>query len=181
MYWCIAGTYKILSGPAVCTSCATGKFSGALAQTVESTCTSCNPNSNSPLTSTTISACTCNSGHTGPDGGTCTGCIAGTYKILPGAAACTLCVTGKFSTTLAATSDVCQDCKAGSYSAKTGNKAQSECDNCPAGTFSTTVSAISSATCIFCDAGKYQMSTGADSSSDCSQCPVGKSRPYGNL
>jgi hypothetical protein len=161
--------------------CGTGKYNAFTAKTSESDCLACSSNSNSPQTSIAQTACTCNSGHTGPDGGTCTGCIAGTYKRDIGAAACTLCVTGKFSTTLAATSDVCQNCKAGSYSAKTGNKAQSECDNCPAGTFSTVAAAISSATCTFCDAGKFQMSTGADSASDCSQCPVGKSRPYGNL
>ena len=178
---CPMGTYNDLTNQAQCKVCAAGKYNALTAQTSEGSCTSCSSNSNSPQTSTVITACTCNSGYTGPNGGACTGCVAGKYKIATGAAACTLCVTGKFSTTLAATSDVCQDCKAGSYSAKTGNKAQSECDNCPAGTFSTTVSAISSATCIFCDAGKYQMSTGADSSSDCSQCPVGKSRPYGNL
>jgi len=35
--------------------------------------------------------CTCGKGSTGPNGGTCTACEAGTYKDSPGPAACTAC------------------------------------------------------------------------------------------
>ena len=35
--------------------------------------------------------CACNTGYTGPNGGTCTACEAGKYKDAPGAGACTAC------------------------------------------------------------------------------------------
>ena len=38
--------------------------------------------------------CTCNAGFTGPNGGTCTACGAGTYKAVSGAGSCSDCPSG---------------------------------------------------------------------------------------
>ena len=59
----------------VCTPCQAGKFSAAAASSGQ--CTNCPSNSNSPQGSTSIGACTCNTGYTGSNGGPCTNCEAG--------------------------------------------------------------------------------------------------------
>jgi len=83
---CVAGTYKADKGTAQCQSC---------------------PNhSDSPASSISIIACTCNAGWTGPDGGLCTQCVAGKYKIASGDAACSNCSAGQYSAANGATSNV---------------------------------------------------------------------------
>ena len=64
------------------------------------------------LTWTTLQLCLCVSGYTGPDGGTCTACAAGTYKSVTGSAACTNCAAGKSA---AAGASACTICAAGWY------------------------------------------------------------------
>jgi len=54
--------------------------------------------------------CICDAGSTGPDKNMCIECIAGKYKIATGDAACTNCLKGQYSTTIGATSNVCQGC-----------------------------------------------------------------------
>jgi hypothetical protein len=58
-------------------------------------------------------ACQCDPGYTGPDGGSCAACQAGTYKVETGAAACTSCPT--FTTSPAASTAVaaCVNAKCG--------------------------------------------------------------------
>jgi len=60
-------------------------------------CENCPAFSTSPSHSTAASACVCNVGHTGADGGPCSACAAGKYKTTTGSVACTLCIPGKFS------------------------------------------------------------------------------------
>jgi len=52
----------------------------------------------------------CPPGLTGPNGGPCTECVAGTYKSETGNAACTNCAAGEYSRAVDTTSDVCQEC-----------------------------------------------------------------------
>ena len=59
-------------------------------------CIACPPNSCSPADSIDITACQCNAGYTGPNGGTCSQCLAGTYKVGLGPASCTVCPAGKY-------------------------------------------------------------------------------------
>lgn len=64
------GTYKTITGSATCTACPTG--------------------STSPVGSTSSAAyivLDCNTGYTGPSGGPCAECVAGTYKSATGSAA----------------------------------------------------------------------------------------------
>ena len=97
---CTEGKYKMSPGPDTCIQCVSGKFSIVTAATAESTCSSCPENSDAPAGS---AACICNAGFTGPNGGPCTACEAGKFKINIGSGACTNCGSGKFSTTVGAT------------------------------------------------------------------------------
>jgi hypothetical protein len=54
----------------------------------------CPSNSNAPSGSAT---CLCNQGYTGPDGGPCQACGAGTYKDSPGSGACSSCPSSVLS------------------------------------------------------------------------------------
>ena len=50
----------------------------------------CPKDSSSPAGSDALADCRCNTGYTGPDGGECAACVAGTYKDATGSAECTL-------------------------------------------------------------------------------------------
>jgi len=67
---CEAGKYKI-TGSTACVDCEVGKYSASVGATQSSTCLSCPTNADSSLGSSVSTACTCNSGSTGPDGGPC--------------------------------------------------------------------------------------------------------------
>jgi hypothetical protein len=72
-----------------CAMCRAGKNSCK-----PGTCVNCPANSISPANSTSLQACVCNAGFTGPNGGPCTACVAGTYKTTTGSVACTNCESG---------------------------------------------------------------------------------------
>ena len=111
---CASGTYRVASA---CVNCAAGKYSATAGATLESTCVACPANSNSPSPSTLVTACTCNAGSTGPDGGTCSQCVAGKYKINTGSATCTDCAAGKYLPTAGATLEsTCVACPGNSNS-----------------------------------------------------------------
>jgi hypothetical protein len=95
-------------------------------------CLACPVNSGLRCSICTIS-CQCNPGFTGPDGGPCLSCAAGTYKIGTGNDTCTNCGSGKYSSTSGATSAAtCVQCP----SEQTSPNASSSIINCicPAGT-----------------------------------------------
>jgi len=76
-------------------------------------CLPCPSLTRSRAGSSDITDCRCIAGHTGPLGGPCTPCAAGTYKFEQGAVACEACGAGSFNTLDAATS--CRACGAGKY------------------------------------------------------------------
>jgi hypothetical protein len=135
---CGAGKYGIPTGQTAeesCTPCGAGKYGVATQQTratEQSGCLTCPPYSNSPLGSTSVTMCTCNTGSTGPNGGPCSQCVAGKFKVAPGTDACATCLVGK-------------------YGAATGAVTESECMTCPAGKFG---GREGSSTCTDCTAGK---------------------------
>ena len=104
---------------------------------VSETCLECPTNSNSPVGSSVSTACTCNAGSTGPDGGTCLFCVAGKYTALVGSTACV-------------------DCEVGTYSASVGATQSSTCVTCPTNADSSLGSSVSTA--CTCNSG----STGPD-------------------
>jgi len=56
-----------------------------------SACALCPAHSNSPMGSVAVGACTCDPGYSGPDGGACVECTAGSFKAGPGAGSCVAC------------------------------------------------------------------------------------------
>jgi hypothetical protein len=95
---CPAGTFKFDIGNEACTACPTAKFSVTVGATDGTYCVACPAYSNAPAQTSAATSCTCNAGFTGPDGGTCTACAAGTYKSTPGSEFCTDCVAEEGST-----------------------------------------------------------------------------------
>ena len=89
---CVCNAGFIAGNAGQCACAANKYFSDSLVQ-----CENCPASSTSPLHSTAASACVCNVGHTGADGGPCSACVAGKYKTTTGSVACTLCIPGKFS------------------------------------------------------------------------------------
>jgi len=71
-------------------------------------------------------ACQCNAGFQGPDGGPCDPCAAGQYKTVNGSAACTDCLAGQYSSAVGAASNVCQACGVDEHSFP-GTKNISKC------------------------------------------------------
>jgi len=150
---CVPGTYKIQRGSATCTKCVSGQYSTAVGAT-SNVCQECLADSNSPESSNQAVDCTCNSGFTGPDGGMCSECVVGKYKIDSGDTQCTNCPERTFSAVLGAnTSAVCQTCS-GNFNTAAGSVSQSDCI-CDAGS-----SGPNGGTCIKCIAGTYKILRG---------------------
>jgi hypothetical protein len=167
----------------LCVECGAGKYSTTTGAAVESTCTACPVNSQSPSAST---ICVCMAGYTGPDGGQCLACVVSKYKAATGSASCTDCATNSghaWTAQTAATRCVCNlgftgpdgeacvACAAGKYKAGFGS---APCTDCGAGKYSKAspsslaVAASDESTCVACGAGTYVATTGA---SGCIACP----------
>ena len=180
---CAAGTYNVVPGATLCVECGAGKYSTTTGAAVESTCTACLVNSQSPSAST---ICVCMAGYTGLDGGQCLACVVSKYKATTGSASCTDCATNSghaWTAQTAATPCVCNlgftgpdgeacvACAAGKYKAGFGS---APCTDCGAGKYSkaspSSLAAAASAesTCVDCGAGTYVATTGA---SGCIACP----------
>lgn len=125
----------------------------------------CPANSWSPVQSSSVSACSCDGGYTGPDGGPCTACAAGTYKDSIG-------------------TDACTDCDAGTYQPGTGAASVEACTTCPPNTDSSAGSGpvtgcICNAgytgpdggTCSACAGGTYKGSPGSEVTAAPCFCP----------
>jgi len=135
------------SAQQVCAACAPNTYcAGARDQA-----TACPAFSSSPAGSTLASACRCNAGFTGADGGECAACAAGTFKPAAGSAACTLCPANSWSLPA---SDAGADCKCDAgYTGQDG----AACSACAAGTFKD-----------------------APGDAACAECPVSSSSPAGS-
>ena len=145
---CLPGTHKASNGSAYCTNCSIGTYSASVAADSNTTCamcaaglyapqasakcTVCPANSAAPERSGLITNCLCNTGYTGPNGGSCVACPAGTYKTTNGSAYCTNCSIGTYSTSVAADSNTtCAKCAAGQSSVEGGTN----CTACPVGKY----------------------------------------------
>ena len=142
---CAAGTYKVGTGSAACTPCVAGTYSTIPAATAATVCLACAVNSNSPMQSSTAAACTCNAGYSGPNGGPCAPCAAGTYKPSTGPAACTSCH--------AFSGAVCAACSLSTLCVCTGYTG----DACTACVAASAPASTSAAACV-CGPGQYDAS-----------------------
>ena len=180
---CPAGKFKETNGSAPCTQCSEGKYSTDAGRTSQSACSTCPSHASSRLGSGELVRCLCNRGYTGPDGGPCTACIAGTYKSMNGSLACKQCPQSKYSTSLAAVSEsACIDCPARTYSKEGSSRITNcscvrgytgpdgaSCAACAAGTFK---EVNGSSLCALCPRGKYSTVSAATSGSACRDCNV---------
>ena len=152
-----------------CSECSAGKYKTDAGAAF---CDACPSMADSPAASNTSTACQCKAGwtnpHVGPDGGPCTECVAGKYKIASGDAACTNCSAGQYSTAVGATSDVCQGCPTNSNAPEASDE-EVDCTS--------TVGCLPGFTkkedhwwdpCVNCERGKYKSFRG---SGPCNECP----------
>jgi len=146
-------------------------------------CQYCPSDSSSPLASTLRTACQCNAGYTGEDGGTCSACLPGTFKTSTGSASCTSFATGKSSLATGSVENVCT-CEAGS----TGPDGAGACTLCGAGTYK---ELPGSEDCTLCGVGSNIAETGSTTNictcnagwtgpitGPCVQCVAGKYKSY---
>ena len=156
---CSAGTYKTSSGNTSCSACTAGYYcTGGTNQTA------CTANSSSPAGSDEISDCQCNAGYGGNAGttnGTCTICVAGTYKTRSGNGSCSTCTAGYYCT--GGTNQTA--CTANSSSVG-GADALSDC-KCNAGYCGN--AGVTGGSCTICAAGTYKTDSGNSSCSTCTE------------
>ena len=161
---CEAGKYKSGTGSEGCTDCMAGKYLTSTGATAETACVACAAGFTSPIGSDTLEDCVplaCPAGSTGPDGGTCTACVAGKFKTVTGSATCTDCGADTYSTTTGAmAADTCMACPADTQ-AETGSDAATDCV-CVAG-----YTGPDGGTCTACVAGKYKTDPGSAGCTDC--------------
>ena len=167
---CGPGEYKDTTGSGACTPCGLGTYSEAPGMKTSATCVPCPANSSTRLLgSVGLEACECNAGFTGPNGGYCAPCAAGSYKMTAGAAECTLCAADTYSAEIgSATGASCLACPGRSESAR-GSGALAACI-CSAGyTGPGGLATDGVAACVACEAGTFKETNG---SAACTACPA---------
>jgi len=166
------------SASSACVSCDNGYFKNV---PDNSTCLKCRPNTYSnrleldktthclpcPFNTGSVSGsvnCSCVPGFSGPDGGTCSQCVAGKYKNTSGPGTCTDCIKGTFSASLGANESLtCLQCPTRS-DAPVASATRSAC-TCNAGS-----TGANGETCSLCTPGKYKLAAG---NGVCVQCIAG--------
>jgi len=178
---CVAGKYKSSTGSGSCTPCSIGTYSAKIQATALTTCTACPSSATSPEASTTVSDCSCATGHTGPN---CTDCQAAKYKPTTGSSACIDCPGNSNSmpgtsfksscmckpgySGAATSTQGCQSCDAGKYKPRAGAKS---CTHCSTGTYSPNTSATAANTCVPCR--DFSTSPAASDSAASCNCNAG--------
>jgi len=94
---------------------------------VAGVCNPCPIHSNSLVQSTAVTACKCNAGSSGPDGGNCSLCAAGKYKESSGSAVCNACPDNSYSLEGSVADNQCE-CIQG-YAGPNGGECQEVCGN----------------------------------------------------
>lgn len=145
---CVAtgcGAGEAFNQNGVCEACAAGKYQPNSAY--DGACIDCPANSDTfgVTAATALSACKCDLGYTGADGGPCTACSTGQYKAVVGSAACLSCIANdpnsvseldsasKFCECAAGyvlLSNVCTECIKGTYKEMQGNETDYITANC---------------------------------------------------
>ena len=186
---CIAGKFKTVAGNTPCSSCDQGKYSTLIAATFD-VCETCPVNSSAPRASDKLTKCACDPGFTGPSGGLCQLCVAGTFKVDPGNALCTNCLANQYSSVTGAISNPCQPCQSNSASLPVSD-AREDCI-CNAGSSGPNGGSCAlcgvgkykiepgEAVCSMCASGTYSTSVGAVGNDVCSSCPDRSNSPEGS-
>ena len=187
------GTFKNTVSSDACALCAPGFFSGLGDGAAGATnCKACPHASQAPAGSALRSACMCNAGYTGADGGPCLECSPGTWKNATGSVECSGCASNSFSAAASVVASACicnaaftgpsggpcQFCAAGKYKNSSGSEL---CRPCSPNSHSVAASASvlmclcnkgftgeNGGTCVSCAQGTYKA---VNASAACSTCP----------
>jgi hypothetical protein len=128
-----------------CQDCEAGKYQTSSAYTGD--CLDCPANSDTVgvTAATALTACKCDLGYAGNDGGPCTACSTGQYKAVVGSAACLSCIANDPNSVAALDSastfcecdagyvllsNVCTECIKGTYKEMQGNETDYITANC---------------------------------------------------
>ena len=199
---CATGKYSSANGSTSCTPCDAGSYANG---TGSSFCWDCPSHAFSFEGSSHVTDCLCNAGYSGPNGGPCAACFAGTYKDVNGPSGCSACALGKYSNVMGQSSSLgCMNCPSGSFSGN-GSVTRSNCTcnrgytgpdggpcgACEPGKFSAvraaqnciecgvgTYSTETATTCSICISGTFANETG---SSFCWDCPFGSISGIGSV
>ena len=128
-----------------CEACETGKYKNTSGN---EECVSCPGNSTSPPASTSVTACSCNGGYAGADGGACTQCAVNAYENT--------------------STDTCSPCPVNSQS-PAGSDDVTDCI-CNAGY----TGGVNGTACLACEVGKYKAFAGSEA---CTDCPANEISP----
>lgn len=178
---CVAGTFKVATGPAACSICPADWYSTLVGATSDM-CEQCPENSMAPPGSDEKNDCVCKPGFTGSNGGPCVACPPGKFKTVQGSAACSDCPSHTYSTLTAKTDSTCSSCPTNAVTLQTGSNVATQCvcnlgytgpnggacTACVAGKFK---DATGSADCTLCGANKYQPMSTQTSITSCLSCP----------
>ena len=198
---CTPGTFNAEKNQTQCSTCDAGSYSGSPASVTcqqcssntyshegSALCTNCPSNTESAAVSTVVADCICKKGYTGPDGGHCQACLAGTYKSVTGSGACIPCGSGTYSTSSAATTcSTCQTCASGQYLSSCGSASAGTCVNCLAESAKCTANTYlfncggsyggACTPCPSCPAGEQRNGCTGVSAGSCGACPSGTFKP----
>ena len=161
-----------------CEECAAGKYKDTISN--DDQCQLCDPNAFSLAGSIADTACLCNIGFSGPDGGECTACAKGTFKNVTGDADCLPCAANTFANLTAMTrchdcvadssstpgSDSVEDCACDDTFVRIGTQLEPICTSCLPGEFS------ANGQCHNCSFGTFSTQYGA---THCDSCPANSS------
>ena len=156
---CALGKYAPEDGTPSCLWCPDGTFAAFPAQ---AHCDACPANTTSDVHGTGNAGaffrerCFCNAGFFNRADGTCTQCLAGTYKDRAGNFSCSACAVNTYSLAVGATDD-------------------STCINCPA--YSTAPAASDALGDCACVAGNFFNAT----ANTCTECPLHSASPVGSI
>ena len=128
---CAAGKFQLFAGSnssGDCRACAAGKYSDTAGASSEADCRACPSHSQSGNASGAARDCRCNVGYSGPDGGPCQACAAGTFKDVVGNEPARCLAPGANCSYNASHLEACAPCRAGFYS----QPAATACTGCTA-------------------------------------------------
>jgi len=143
---CNVGYRVVNVSSASCEACETGKYKNTSGN---EECVSCPANSTSPPASTSVTACSCNGGYAGADGGACTQCAVNAYENT--------------------STDICSPCPANSQS-PAGSDDVTDCI-CNAGY----TGGVNGTACLACEAGKYKAVAGSEACTECASNEISPS------
>lgn len=162
---CNAGYFDVEYG--ACQACAPGQFKDTVDET--EACSSCPEHSDSAAAAPALTACICDPGYEGSDGGPCLACDVGKFKARNGSAPCEFCEADTYADSTATVA--CTPCFAHSL-APVGSTDQVDCI-CDWASGYVEVADDGERACSACAPGKYASSDASETGAGCVNCSFG--------